>query len=137
MKILQFAFDSREKSDYMPYTYPCNSVVYTGTHDNPTVLDWVASAPADDVKIAKDFLFIKDEAGEKNAAWYFIHAALASVSNTAIIPMQDYLGLGVEARMNTPATTGQNWQWRMLPGAATPNLAQKILCLTKLMGREA
>jgi 4-alpha-glucanotransferase len=131
MKLLQFAFDSREESDYMPWTYPQNSVAYTGTHDNPTTQGWFASAPAEDVKLAKDFLFIRSEADAKIAHEYFIRTVLASAANTAIIPMQDYLGLGLDARMNTPATTGLNWQWRLLPTAPSPALAAKIHHLTK------
>jgi 4-alpha-glucanotransferase len=135
MKLLQFAFDSREASDYMPWTYPQNSAAYTGTHDNPTTQGWFACAPPEDVAAAKDFLFIRDEAGSKLAHQYFIRAVLASASNTAIIPMQDYLGLGNEARMNTPSTAGRNWQWRMLPDAPSPDLAAEIKRLAKLLGR--
>jgi 4-alpha-glucanotransferase len=133
MKVLQFAFDSREASDYMPYTYGRNCVVYTGTHDNPTSLGWFKSAPPEDARMALEFFGIPNP---KEGNWAFIRCALASAANTAIIPMQDYLGLDDRARMNTPSTLGGgNWRWRMLSGAAAPELAGKIRRLTKLYGR--
>jgi 4-alpha-glucanotransferase len=133
MKVLQFAFDSREAGDYMPYTYERGCVVYTGTHDNPTSLGWFKSARPEDAAFAMDFFGIKS-AGEGN--WAFIRAALASAADTAIIPMQDYLGLDDRARMNTPATLGGgNWLWRMKPGAADPELAAKMLRLARVYGR--
>ena len=133
MKIIQFAFDSREASDYMPYAYERNCVVYTGTHDNPTALGWFKSARRQDVRLAMDFLNIKNF---KEGNWAFIRCALASVANTTIIPMQDYLGLDDRARMNTPSTLGgNNWRWRMVQGAASPELAEKIRSLTGIYGR--
>jgi 4-alpha-glucanotransferase len=133
MKVLQFAFDSREASDYMPYTYGRNCVVYTGTHDNPASLGWFKSARPEDAQMAMAFFGITSL---KEGAWAFIRCALASVADTAIIPMQDYLGLDDRARMNTPSTLGgNNWRWRMTSGAATVELAEKILRLTKIYGR--
>jgi 4-alpha-glucanotransferase len=133
MKVLQFAFDSRESANYMPYTYRRNCVVYTGTHDNPTSAGWFKSALREDAALALDYFGLGDP-GEIH--WAFIRAALSSVAGLAIIPMQDYLGLGNEARMNTPSTTGGgNWRWRLLPGAADAVLAEKIGRLTRLYGR--
>jgi 4-alpha-glucanotransferase len=133
MKVLQFAFDSREASSYMPFAYGRNCVVYTGTHDNSTSLGWLQSANADDIRLALDFFGLKNS---KEGSWAFIRAALASVANTAIIPMQDYLGLDDRARMNIPSTLGgNNWRWRMLPKAASPDLAKKIRRLTAVVGR--
>jgi 4-alpha-glucanotransferase len=132
MKVLQFAFDSREASDYMPYTYERHCVAYTGTHDNSTSLGWFVSASPEDAALAMDFFGIQN-AEEGN--WAFIRNALASVANTVIIPMQDYLGLDDSARMNTPSTLGRNWRWRMLPGAASPGLADKIRRLAFVYGR--
>ncbi|HAG66542.1 MAG TPA: 4-alpha-glucanotransferase, partial [Ruthenibacterium lactatiformans] len=106
MKVLQFAFDSREESDYLPHNYTQNSVVYTGTHDNTTTADWELSAPAGDVAFARRYL---DVEGDADFTRRFIRAALASVSDTAVIPMPDWLGLGAEARINTPSTLGGNW----------------------------
>ncbi len=132
MKILQFAFDSREESDYLPHNYVPNSVVYTGTHDNDTTLSWFKELNRHDREFAKRYLNIKTN---KNVEWEFIRAALASVSETAIIPMQDYLGLGGEARINMPSTLGTNWKWRMLPEQISAELASKIRSMCKLYGR--
>jgi 4-alpha-glucanotransferase len=135
MKILHFAFDSRETSSYMPYTYDRNCVVYTGTHDNSTSRGWFKSASADDVKLALEFF---GAGNSKEGHRHFIRCALSSVADTAIIPMQDYLGLDDRARMNTPSTLGgTNWQWRMLSGAAKPDLAEEIKRLTFIFGRQS
>lgn len=135
MKILQFAFDSREESDYLPHNYIQNSIVYTGTHDNQTTVGWFDALDAHDKKFAKYYMNISDSVTAKEAVWVFIRAALSSVSETAIIPMQDYLELGDEARMNTPSTLGNNWKWRMKGNALCPELAQKIRKLTKIFSR--
>ena len=132
MKILQFAFDSREESDYLPHNYPTNCVVYTGTHDNDTTLGWYRSLNRRDKAFAKRYLNIKSD---KDVQWVFIRSALSSVADTAVIPMQDYLGLGAEARMNVPSTLGTNWKWRMKKGAYTPELAKQIRDVVKLYGR--
>ena len=131
MKILQFAFEG-SNSYYLPHNYTQNSVVYTGTHDNTTTADWELSAPAGDVAFARRYL---DVEGGADFTRRFIRAALASVSDTAVIPMPDWLGLGAEARINTPSTLGGNWLWRMDPAALTDALAADILALTKLYGR--
>lgn len=132
MKVLQFAFDSREKSDYLPYRYDRNCVVYTGTHDNTTTEDWQHSAPPDDVAYARQYLNVPEESG---FTYGMIRAALGSVAATCIIPMQDYLRLGVRARMNIPSTVGGNWRWRVRKEALTPELAEEIRSLTVLYGR--
>ncbi|MBD5475729.1 MAG: 4-alpha-glucanotransferase [Lachnospiraceae bacterium] len=132
MKILQFAFDSREESDYLPHNYMQNSVVYTGTHDNDTTLGWLDVLNRKDKSFAKRYLGIRSN---KNIQWEFIKAAIASVSDTAVIPMQDYLGLGSEARINTPSTLGDNWKWRMVKGQLSQELAEKIFNMCKLYGR--
>jgi len=132
MKILQFAFDSREESDYLPHNYIPNSVVYTGTHDNDTTRSWFKSLNRHDRGFAKRYLNIKTN---KEIEWELIRAALSSVSETAIIPMQDYLGLDGEARMNMPSTLGTNWKWRMLPEQMTEELALRIRTMCKLYGR--
>lgn len=132
MKILQFAFDSREESDYLPHNYGTNSIVYTGTHDNDTTLGWYRQLNRQDKALAKKYLDIRSN---KDVQWEFIRAAMASVSDTCIIPLQDYLGLGSEARTNVPSTLGTNWKWRMLPGQFTDELAERICEMTKLYGR--
>ena len=132
MKVLGFAFDSREPSDYLPHTYPANSVVYTGTHDTMTTRQWFDTASADAVAYAKEYMTLSETEGY---VWGMIRTAFASVSDTCIIPMQDYLDLGGEARMNFPGTmTDANWTWRAAPGYLD-GLAEKILRLTRLYGR--
>lgn len=132
MKILQFAFDSREESDYLPHNYNKNCVVYTGTHDNDTTLGWYRSLNRRDKAFAKRYLAIKSV---REVPEVFIRACMASVADTCIIPLQDYLGLGSEARMNIPSTVGGNWQWRIEQGQCSAELAQNIRKLTKLYGR--
>lgn len=132
MKILQFAFDADGDSDYLPHNYTENSVVYTGTHDNDTTVGWFWSMSRKDRNFAKRYLNFK---GNKNVEWEFIRAALSSVANTAIIPMQDYLGLGKEARINIPSTLGENWKWRMQKGQTSDELAQRIYDISKLYAR--
>ncbi|MCD8039424.1 MAG: 4-alpha-glucanotransferase [Lachnospiraceae bacterium] len=132
MKILQFAFDSREESDYLPYNYPKNCVVYTGTHDNNTVKGWIGETGRKDLAFARKFLNVTRNAAIPDS---MIRAALGSVADTAIIPMQDYLGLGSEARINTPSTLGGNWEWRMERGACTKELSERMLELSRVYGR--
>ena len=139
MKILQFAFDSREESDYLPHNYTHNCVVYTGTHDNDTVMGWYDTLKGADKKLCDDYLRLKNADGEpiprEQIPWEFVRAAMSSVADMAIIPMQDYLGLGSEARINIPSTLGINWMWRMGNGDFTKELAGRIRSMTKLYGR--
>lgn len=132
MKIIQFAFDSREESDYLPHNYDKNCVVYTGTHDNDTTLGWYQSLNRKDRDFAKRYLAVKSV---KDVPEIFIRSCMASVAGTCVIPMQDYLGLGSEARMNTPSTLGGNWQWRMKKGQCSDELAGYIRKMSKLYGR--
>lgn len=132
MKVLEFAFDSREESDYLPHNYNKNCIVYTGTHDNDTVVGWKSSAPKEDVEFAKKYLNIKDE---KDFNWEFIRGALSSVANLSIIQIQDYLGLDSKGRMNIPSTLGGNWQWRIDEKVLDDKLAKKIGSMTRLYGR--
>ena len=132
MKVLQFAFDSREESNYLPHTYKdCNSVVYVGTHDNDTAEGWMLTAAPEDVAYAKRYLALNAKEGY---AWGMIRGAAASVSDTAIYTMQDLLSLGNEARMNTPSTASGNWQWRM-EKQPTKALAKRLYTLTADFGR--
>lgn len=135
MKVLEFAFDSREPSNYLPHTYERNCVVYTGTHDNDTLASWYQKLCAEDKKMAQDYTGNRYIPEEK-AHWSFIRLALSSVADTAIIPMQDYLGLGEEARLNTPSTLGDNWKWRMQKGQFTEELAGKMKRLAWIYGRK-
>lgn len=133
MKILQFAFDSREESDYLPHNYSANCVVYTGTHDNDTSLGWYRTLAAADRNFADRYLPIVQQNGVELE---IVRAAMASVSDTAIIPMQDYLGCGSEARINTPSTIGNNWKWRMsLDELHDEAAVERIFRMTKLYGR--
>ena len=133
MKVLTFAFDSREPSDYLPHTYTSHSVCYTGTHDNMTTRQWFDTAPKQTVKYARAYMNISREEGD---VWGTIRTAMASVSNLCIIPIQDYLELGADARMNFPGTqSGDNWTWRATKGYLSAALSKRIYRLTELYGR--
>ena len=133
MKVLQFAFDTDEENDYLLHNFPKNSVAYTGTHDNDTVIGFMTkTAPVKTRKRARDYLRLSKREGYN---WGFIKAVLSSNSDTAIITMQDILGLGNEARMNFPSTTENNWQWRATSECMTDDLADKLLYYTRIYQR--
>lgn len=134
MKVLQFAFDSREESDYLPYNYTENAVVYTGTHDNDTSRNWFGSISCKDRKFCKEYLGIT-RGGADKVAEAMIRAALDSVAYLAIIPIQDYLNRGGEARINTPATLGINWKWRLKKGEFGEEIRAHVARLTHVYGR--
>ena len=134
MKVLQFAFDSREESDYRPHTYPHNCVAYVGTHDNDTALGWLAACAPDDRDFAIDYLKLTEAEGYH---WGLMRGVLSSTADLAVVTAQDLLGLGSEGRMNEPSTLGGNWAWRALPGVFTPELAQRLRHETALYGRLA
>lgn len=134
MKVLEFAFDSREKSDYMPHNYTRNCVVYTGTHDNDTVRGWYRDLNPHDKALSVEYMG-NEKTEEREIHWDFIRLAMSSVADLAVIPIQDYLGLGSEARINTPSTIGKNWRWRLREGEITPALVKKIARMTSLYGR--
>ena len=125
MKVLQFAFDPHTPSIYLPHKHIENSVVYTGTHDNDTTRGWFKSLGQEDKKYIGEYLGC-GEIKEEEISWIFIRAALRSVSKLAVIPMQDILDLGSEARLNAPSTFGENWKWRLQKGQASPNIAEKL-----------
>ena len=128
MKVLSFGFGGGEENPHLPKNYDTNCVAYTGTHDNDTVGGWIATADEKTLRQAKDMLgFERDEDGP----WAFDRAVMLSRADTAVLSMQDVLGLGGEARMNRPGTIGGNWMWRMLPGAAAPELAAKLKALNE------
>jgi 4-alpha-glucanotransferase len=131
MKILQFAFDSKEENDFIPHSYDKNCVVYTGTHDNDTTRGWFKEASADDKQYCLDYV----KGSARSIHWDLIRCAWASIANTALAPMQDVLGLNTSARMNFPGHASGNWQWRMKEGVLTPELAEKLKGLTKTYGR--
>ena len=132
MKVLEFAFDSREPSVYLPHTYISNTVCYTGTHDNMTMRQWFETAPEDAVLYARQYMCLSEEEG---LVWGTIRTACASVSDLCVVQMQDFLDLGAEARMNFPGTTGNNWVWRAKPGSYDQALAEKIANLMTIYGR--
>ena len=137
MKVLQFAIDPADigaANDYWPHNYNSNCVAYTGTHDNETVAGWYAGLDAASRKQVRDYL------GDYYTPDSQIHKALVNlmmttVAKDCIIPIQDHLGLGNEARMNQPGTVGFNWRWRLTPGQLTDALAQELLALVKRTGR--
>ena len=137
MKVLQFAFDSRDTGsarDYLPHNYTENAVVYTGTHDNDTTIGWFEAVTDEDWNLAREYLcdfYTPDEEMDQP----FVALALQSIARMCIIPMQDYLGLGTEARMNTPSTIGCNWRWRMTDDQFTQELCRDILAQTRRYGR--
>ncbi len=134
MKIIEFAFDSREAGDYIPYNYTKNCVVYTGTHDNDTLQGWYKAISEEDREFTIEYLDNKATPIEE-IHWDFIRLALSTVADTCVIAAQDYLGLGSEARINTPSSIGKNWVWRVKKGVFTKELSQKILKLSKIYGR--
>ena len=133
MKVLQFAFDPKEPSDYLPHTYVHNSVCYTGTHDNMTMRQWFETATKEEVEFAAAYMNLSKKEGY---VWGAIRTALASVSDICIIQMQDYLNLGGKARMNFPGTlSDSNWTWRAKDGIINCDLAKKIRALAALYAR--
>ena len=132
MKVLEFAFDSKEPSEYRPHTYTANTVCYTGTHDNMTMRQWFEEASDEAVKVAVDYMTLTKKEGY---VWGTIRTAMSSVSERAIVQMQDYLNLGGEARMNFPGKPSGNWTWRAKKGFTSNGLAAKILELTNRYDR--
>ncbi len=132
MKILQFGFDGDKNNDYLPYNYPKNSVVYTGTHDNDTIIGWCSSAPQSEVRLAERFLNARRQDGFN---WAMMRAALMSPSDTCILMMPDLLALDSDGRINTPSTVGGNWNWRIDGGCINDWLSKIIADNTSLYGR--
>jgi len=133
MKVLQFAFDSREPSDYLPHTYEKNTVCYTGTHDNMTMRQWFDTADPETLAYAREYMNLSDQEG---CVWGTVRTAFASVSNLCIVQMQDLLDLGEEARMNLPGSLSDaNWTWRAQEAHFTPELSRRLRRLTALYAR--
>jgi 4-alpha-glucanotransferase len=143
MRVLQFAFgDDPKADDYRPHNYPRNCVVYTGTHDNNTTIGWFKEEVLDDttqsrkVRESERHLALKYMGSDgREVNWDFIRLALMSVADTAIIPLQDVLGLGSEARMNRPGTTEGNWIWRFRSKMLTREIKNRLREMTTLYGR--
>jgi 4-alpha-glucanotransferase len=142
MAVLQFAFGKDEQArSFRPHNYIRNLVAYTGTHDNDTLTGWWRSDGGDSTRQAEEVAAEKARAREyldtdgREVNWTLIRALMASVADTVLFPAQDILGIGSEARMNTPAVAGGNWRWRMRPGALTPEMAGRLRNLAKLFER--
>ena len=137
MRVLEFAFDSEDEgnaSDYLPYNYNQNCVVYTGTHDNETLLSWYQNLPEEEKKMVLDYIR-REDITDREVCREVIYLALASVAKLCIIPMQDYMGLDSKARMNTPSTLGKNWRWKLEEGEITEELLEEIYQMTCRYGR--
>lgn len=134
MQLIQFAFDSREPANYWPYEMPRNAVVCTGTHDNNTLRGWFATLSEPDQAQARLYCAAETTA-EAELPRCFVTLAMTSVADTCIIPLADYLGLGAEARINTPSVVGGNWEWRLSPEQAAAIPWQCIAQLTEVSGR--
>lgn len=132
MKVLQFAFGNPGAHIYLPQNYVPNCVVYSGTHDNDTTLGWWKNGASKGERIQVHAYLGQTE---DNVAWAFIRAAWASVARLAIVPLQDVLGLGSEARMNTPSRLAGNWGWRFSTAALTSELGEKLAALTAVCDR--
>ncbi|MEH1943506.1 MAG: 4-alpha-glucanotransferase [Nostoc sp.] len=132
MKVLQFAFGSDPANPFLPFNYPRNAVVYTGTHDNDTTVGWFNSANDNE---KQNLLLYLGCISPEGIQWDLIRLALSSIANQAIIPLQDILGLGNEARMNFPSIAEGNWAWRYQAAALTDELRDRLKALTRLNGR--
>jgi 4-alpha-glucanotransferase len=138
MRILQFAFDASEsgavfdpKNAFLPHNYTERCVAYTGTHDNDTLAGWVAHAGAAERDYVERYL----GHAPADTAQALVRELMKSTAAWAVVPLQDLLGLGSEARMNTPSTLGGNWAWRMAEGAFTPEIARGLAEMSRLYGR--
>ena len=130
MKVLEFAFEPEKETGYLPHDYDKNCVVYTGTHDNDTIVSWYQTLEKEQLEFLQEYMG-STEASEDGIHWDMIRLAMMSTASVCIIPIQDYLGLGNEARMNHPSTLGCNWKWRLKQGDITPELLAKIRKLAK------
>jgi 4-alpha-glucanotransferase len=133
MRILQFAFGGDANNQALPHNYVRNCIVYTGTHDNDTVVGWWNSQPSDSRAREHCMQYLETDGSQIN--WDLIRGAWSSVADVSIAPLQDILGLGNEARMNLPASTSGNWQWRFQEGSITEEIARRLRELTEVYGR--
>ena len=137
MKVLEFAFDSRDSgsaNDYLPHNYIENAVVYTGTHDNETLIGWLDTINTTDRALARNYL-CDYYTPEEELHLPFISLAMSSVAKTCIVPLQDYLGLDNSCRMNKPSTVGTNWRWRVTQAQLNEELKREVLRQTRRYGR--
>ena len=137
MKVLEFAFDSRDSgcaNDYLPHNYPVNSVAYTGTHDNETIVGWWSSITKEEQKLARDYM-CDQYTPESELYKSLISLIMRSSAKLCVVPMQDYLGLGNNCRMNTPSTVGKNWKWRVNSRQLSLKLQKEIYDMALRYGR--
>jgi 4-alpha-glucanotransferase len=135
MRVLLFAFgEDLPTNPYAPHNYINKCVVYTGTHDNNTIRGWFKreASPEDKKRL---FEYIGRKVTEKDVHWELIKLAMRSVAEMVIIPMQDILGLGEKARMNLPASSNGNWEWRLTPEQLSPSLIRKLSEMIRIYGR--
>ena len=140
MRVLQFAFTNESSTDYFkPYNFIPNCIVYTGTHDNDTTVGWfhakAITQTAGQARAERELALQYVRSDGTMIHWDFIALAVSSVADMAIFPMQDVLGLGSEARMNTPAQADMNWRWRLLEDQLRPELSEKLRLLNRTYGR--
>jgi len=131
MRVLQFAFGGEPDNEFLPHNYERNTVVYTGTHDNDTTCGWYESLAPAQRRHARAYL----HSDGHHIAWDMIRAAEASVAEIAIVPLQDALELGSDARMNFPSKSAHNWVWRCPPELLTPAMAARLAEIATLYGR--
>ena len=134
MKVLQFAFDESGESVYLPFRYDKNCIVYTGTHDNETTKGWLGNLTQSNRAYVNQYTACEEKDTDE-CVWGLIRAAQSSVAEVCVVPLQDYLCLGNEARMNTPSTLGDNWKWRLTRGQLTDEIIHRINAMTRLYGR--
>jgi 4-alpha-glucanotransferase len=131
MRVLQFAFGGASDNPYLPHNYDHNTVAYTGTHDNDTTRGWYQKAPDREKDHVRRY-FARDGS---DIAWDLIRAAWGSVANIAVAPLQDFLNLGSEARMNFPGHSQGNWRWRFRENMVTSAILDRLEELTEMYGR--
>ncbi len=139
MKVIEFAFDSRDTgsaSDYLPHNYERNCVVYTGTHDNETLMGWLGSLPAAEKAAVRAYVD-RPEATDEELCRALVCLVMGSVAGLCIIPLQDHLELDNTARINRPATLGTNWRWRMTEDQFDNTLQERMRRLAVIYGRYA
>lgn len=132
MNVLQFGFSPYSESEYLPHNHEVNSIVYTGTHDNETIGEWLYNISEDELNFVKKYFNLTEEEGYN---WGMIRGAMTSVAKISIFQVQDLLFLGEEGRMNKPGTLGNNWDWRLKIGDLNEKLAIKLKKLTRMSGR--
>ena len=131
MRVLQFGYDGAPDNPHLPHNYTPDTVAYTGTHDNDTTLGWYRSLDRGTARRVAASLGVR----VSEVPQAMLRAVLASVAVLAVVPLQDVLGLGSEARFNVPGTVGGNWRWRVDPGALTSALAGELRALNESCGR--